>query len=178
MAVGFYVNIDSCIGCRTCQVACKDRHNIQIAGPRLRRVDSYEAGEYPEAGTFHTSISCNHCDSPACTAACPTGAMYKDEATGVVLHDDDVCIRCQACVNACPYGAPQENPIERTMVKCDMCAARQDRSDTPACVLACPMKVLSVMDREEAEAMGAVREGAGLVQSETNPNLWFVPAKA
>ncbi len=88
MSLGFYVDLGSCIGCKTCQVACKDRRDIQVAGPRLRRVDTFECGTYPEVGLFHLNISCNHCESPACVANCPTGAMYKD-ADGTVQHDDE-----------------------------------------------------------------------------------------
>ena len=152
MAVGFYINTDSCIGCRTCQVACKDRHNIQIAGPRLRRVDSFEAGTYPDGGVFHTTISCNHCDNPACTAACPTGAMYKDEATGVVLHDDDMCIRCQTCVRVCPYGAPQFIEQDDLIVKCDTCKALRETGKNPTCVDSCPMRAIEFGDIDELKA--------------------------
>ena len=72
MSLGFYVDVQRCIGCRTCQVACKDRHNLQSAGPRTRRVGSFECGTYPEVGLFHLTLSCNHCDDPACVAGCPT----------------------------------------------------------------------------------------------------------
>ena len=50
MSLGFYVDVQRCIGCRTCQVACKDRHNLQAAGPRTRRVGSFECETYPEVG--------------------------------------------------------------------------------------------------------------------------------
>ena len=65
MSLGFYVDVQRCIGCRTCQVACKDRHNLQAAGPRTRRVGSFECGTYPEVGMFHLTVSCDHCDDPA-----------------------------------------------------------------------------------------------------------------
>lgn len=120
MSLGFYVDLASCIGCKTCQVACKDRRDIQVAGPRLRRVDTFECGTYPEVAMFHLNISCNHCESPACVANCPTGAMYKDD-DGTVQHDDEACIGCQTCVNSCPYGARSSS--RRT---------RSSRSATPA----------------------------------------------
>lgn len=71
MSLGFYVDLASCIGCKTCQVACKDRRDIQVAGPRLRRVDTFECGTYPEVAMFHLNLSCNHCESPACVANAP-----------------------------------------------------------------------------------------------------------
>lgn len=73
-------------------MACKDRRDIQVAGPRLRRVDTFECGTYPEVAMFHLNLSCNHCESPACVANCPTGAMYKDD-DGTVQHDDEALHR-------------------------------------------------------------------------------------
>ncbi len=118
MSLGFYVDLASCIGCKTCQVACKDRRDIQVAGPRLRRVDTFECGTYPEVAMFHLNISCNHCESPACVANCPTGAMYKG-GDGTVQHDDEACIGCQTCVNSCPYGAPQFIEEDKIVQKCE-----------------------------------------------------------
>ena len=73
MSLGFYVNLQRCIGCKTCQVACKDRHDLQQAGPRPRRVGTFECGTYPDVDMFHLVVSCNHCERPACVAGCPPG---------------------------------------------------------------------------------------------------------
>ena len=152
MTLGFYFNQQNCIGCRTCQVACKDRLDIQVAGPRTRRVESYESGAFPAPGMFHTSVSCNHCDNPACVAACPTGAMFKDGATGVVLHNAADCIVCQSCVEACPYGAPQYYELEDRIVKCDTCKDLREAGMQPNCVAACPMRALDFGDVDELRA--------------------------
>ena len=56
MSLGFYVDLQRCIGCRTCQVACKDRRDLQSAGPRPRRVDSFECGTYPDVSLFHLAL--------------------------------------------------------------------------------------------------------------------------
>ncbi len=105
---------------------------------------------------------------------CPTGALQKRE-DGTVTHDVDVCIGCYSCVSICPYKAPQKNDINARMVKCDMCAQRLDNDDSPACVLACPMKVISVGEIEDFETRGAVKEGAGFEVHPTEPNIRFVP---
>lgn len=177
MSLGFYVDMERCIGCRTCQVACKDRRDLHMAGPRLRRVDSYESGAYPEVGMFHLVMSCNHCENPACTAACPTGAMYKDE-NGIVQHDDDLCIACQACVAACPYGAPQYIEADNMVQKCDACSALREAGKNPVCVDACPMRAIDFGEISELqERYGA--DGSALVSelpclepaSTTEPNL-------
>lgn len=159
MSLGFYFDGTRCVGCKSCQVACKDRFDLQLAGPRTRRVTTYETGAYPAAALFHTSISCNHCDDPACTRNCPTGAMYKD-ADGTVQHNDGRCIGCRMCILACPYHAPQYVEEERVVVKCDTCRPLREAGMNPVCVDACPMRALDFGDLDALEE----RYGAGLVR--------------
>ena len=86
MALGFYFDMTRCVGCRACQVACKDRNNLDI-GLLFRYAKTYETGSFPKVGMYNYSGSCNHCEHPACVTVCPTGAMYKAE-DGTVIHDD------------------------------------------------------------------------------------------
>ena len=86
MALGFYFDMTRCVGCRACQVACKDRNNLDI-GLLFRYAKTYETGSFPKVGMYNYSGSCNHCENPACVAACPAGALQKDPDTGIVLHD-------------------------------------------------------------------------------------------
>ena len=148
MSLGFYVDVQRCIGCRTCQVACKDRHNLQAAGPRTRRVGSFECGMYPEVGMFHLTVSCNHCDDPACVAGCPTGAMFKSD-DGTVQHVDDCCVVCRNCMITCPYGAPQFDPERKKMTKCDFCRDYLEQGLPPSCVAACPCRALDYGEYDE-----------------------------
>ena len=136
MSLGFYVDVQRCIGCRTCQVACKDRHNLQAAGPRTRRVGSFECGTYPEVGMFHLTVSCNHCDDPACTKVCPTGASHK-AADGTVQIDKSKCIGCQFCAMSCPYGVRYLNEEERVVEKCTLCEQKIAQGELPQCVSQC-----------------------------------------
>ena len=179
MALGFYVNMERCIGCRTCQVACKDRHDLQEAGVRPRRVESYEAGSYPDVTLFHTTISCNHCEDPACVKGCPTGAMHKAD-DGTVVHDDTRCVLCKMCMTTCPYGAPQYDPVKDMIVKCDSCKDLRDAGGVPNCVAACPMRAIEFGDMDQLR-----QEHGDSVTSElsvmpparyTNPNLLLEPA--
>ena len=75
MTLGFYHNQERCIGCGACQVACKDKFDIQAAGPRTRRVDTYESGDFPNCGIFTTSIGCNHCDLSCMRSRLPYGGQ-------------------------------------------------------------------------------------------------------
>lgn len=173
MSFGFYFDQTRCTGCRVCQIACKDRLGLEMAGPLPRRVTTFETGTFPEARLYHLSVGCNHCDTPACVANCPTGAMHQDE-NGLVLHDDEVCISCQTCVNSCPYGAPQYVEEQNLIVKCDSCKALREAGQNPVCVDACMMRALKFGDMDELVAeYGAelVNELPALGTPETNPNI-------
>jgi anaerobic dimethyl sulfoxide reductase subunit B (iron-sulfur subunit) len=137
----FFYNLDHCVGCGTCQIACKDTNNLPI-GILFRRVDSYETGFYPNASCYNFAATCNHCESPSCVAVCPTGAMYTDAVDGTTQHDDGMCIGCQYCVNACPFGNPRY--IKELMVvhKCDACIKLRAAGEEPACVASCPARAL------------------------------------
>ena len=175
MALGFYFNMENCIGCRTCQVACKDRHDMHSVGPRPRRVTTFECGSYPEVGMFTHVMSCNHCENPACVAACPAGALQKDPETGIVLHDAEVCITCKTCMEICPYGAPQFDEVANLIVKCDTCLDLRTAGMKPNCVAACPMRALDFGDLDDLRA----QYGDDLVSDlpflpsseETHPNV-------
>jgi ferredoxin len=73
---GFIHNNVDCIGCRACEIACKDKNGL-APGPRFRRVMYIEGGTYPEVFAFKVNMSCNHCAQPACLPTCPTGAIFK-----------------------------------------------------------------------------------------------------
>ena len=129
----FFHNTDTCIGCCACQVACKDKNNLQ-AGEFFRRVLLV----HPSDGgrDRFLSLSCSHCEDPACVAVCPNGAFYKAE-DGTVLHDDGKCIGCGKCVWACPFGEVSLS-IERGVAqKCDSCIDLRKEGKEPACVAAC-----------------------------------------
>ena len=72
MALGFYFDMTRCVGCRACQVACKDRCNLDL-GVLFRYAKTYETGSFPKVGMYNYSGSCNHCENPACVTVCPTG---------------------------------------------------------------------------------------------------------
>ncbi|WP_350454056.1 4Fe-4S dicluster domain-containing protein [Slackia heliotrinireducens] len=175
MSLGFYFDMQRCIGCRVCQIACKDRFGLELAGARMRRVETYEGGTFPKAAMYNTSIACNHCENPACVATCPTGAMFKAE-DGTVQHDDEACIKCQTCVNSCPYGAPQvADELDGLIVKCDSCKALRDANQNPVCVNACVMRALDFGEIDDLKAKygtDLVSEVPCMPSSDTtNPNI-------
>ena len=130
-------------------------------------------------GLFHLNISCNHCESPACVANCPTGAMYKDD-DGTVQHDDEACIGCQTCVNSCPYSAPQFIEEDKIVQKCDTCRALREAGHDPVCVEACPMRAIEFGDMDELRAAhpNAVSElPCTEAAATTGPNILWEPTR-
>ena len=97
----------------------------------FRRIYEYAGGDWQEDNgvwhqnvfAYYLSIACNHCEDPACTKVCPSGAMHKRD-DGFVVVNEDVCIGCRYCHMACPYGAPQYNAAKGHMTKCDGCHDR------------------------------------------------------
>lgn len=145
--LGFYFDMNRCVGCRTCQIACKDVNDLGV-GPLYRRVANFELGAFPSVSAFNYSATCNHCENPACVAVCPTGAMHKAD-DGTVQHDDDACLGCQYCVMACPYSVPQYLEERGITGKCDSCAGLRAQGEQPACVASCIMRCLDFGDLDE-----------------------------
>lgn len=167
--VGFIFNSDDCIGCRACEIACKNENQIPdtISWRKVNNIGS----------EMSLSVSCNHCDSPECFRVCPERAFTKRE-DGIVLIDDNLCTGCQLCVSACPYQAPQFNPETQKVSKCQMCYPRQDAGLPPACVEACTTRSLNIVDLNNFSDKTAVRTLPGFPDIQiTSPSIIFYPQK-
>lgn len=145
---GFYFDQTRCNGCKACQIACKDKHDLP-PGVTWRRVVEYSGGTWqvtgdtvrPSVFSYYTSVSCNHCEDPICVKVCPTTAMTQRD-DGTVYVDDTKCVGCRYCEWACPYSAPQFNAATGHMSKCDLCLDYRAAGQDPACVSACPARAL------------------------------------
>lgn len=182
--LGFAILSDRCSGCKTCQVACKDKNDLEI-GPKFRRVSEFAGGRWQQDSdgawhqntfAYYISVSCNHCDDPACVKGCPTGAMHKREDNGLVLVNQDVCIGCRYCEMRCPYGAPQFDPTKKVMSKCDGCIDLVNEGKQPICIDSCPQRALEFGTISELrKKYGNERDIAPLpVSTLTQPNIVIV----
>ena len=186
---GFYFDGTRCTGCKTCVLACKD-YNDLTEEVSFRNIIEYGGGEWKQDSNgcwttdtyaYHISIACNHCDNPACMANCPVDAYTKDEETGYVWSDHDICIGCGTCVKSCPYGAPAVDATLKKSVKCTMCYERVVDGKKPICVEGCSLRALDFGEIGELrKKYGEDAELAPLpAASETMPNIVFkLPANA
>lgn len=151
---GFLIDTKNCVGCHACEIACKNRNQLEV-GPRLRHVITIESGNFPDIAVTNVSMACMHCGKPACMEVCPTGAISKRSEDGIVVVDHNKCIGCHYCFFACPFGHPQYR-ADGTMFKCDLCLDRIQAGLEPACVKTCfydalhagPLSELSVLAKE------------------------------
>jgi formate dehydrogenase iron-sulfur subunit len=142
------VDITKCIGCRSCEQACKQVHGLpQDSEPKLSPTALTVIEEH---GDKFVRRMCMHCQDPACASACLVGALKKT-ALGPVTYDKSKCIGCRYCLVACPFNVPRYEwtKLAPYVTKCDMCSERQARGEQPACVEACPTGASVVGWRDE-----------------------------
>lgn len=152
---GMVIDLSRCTGCQTCVVTCQ-MHNNQRPSVAWGTVDSFESGEWPNADRGYVPHACMHCDNAACVDACTTGASTQGD-DGVVLIDYEICMGCETCIEACPYGARQISPLDEwyfdaaepapyesegvqrggVAEKCIFCHERTTAGEKPYCVQGC-----------------------------------------
>lgn len=158
-------------------------------------------GKYPTVRKLFLPVLCNHCDSPPCRDACPTGATIKRKEDGIVLIDYDKCIGCRACMAACPYDArtyvrkidgyfptqgltPNEeigcgNQEKGVVTKCILCFERVKLGKEPACIEVCPPKAryFGDLDDPDSQVSQLITNNRGnQLRSEegTNPSVYYI----
>ncbi len=171
----FFVDVNRCVGCYTCAMACKNTYQVE-PGIAWRNLQSVEDPSFPHRDLAFYSLACNHCEKPACAAACPEKAIYKREKDGAVVIDIDKCTGEKKCITECPYGVPKFNQKTAQAEKCHMCYARQDAGKQPGCVQSCPTGALTLVNLAEKKE-GAVSFPPGFKKTDIGPSTRFRLAK-
>ena len=135
-------DLNRCVGCLGCIVACKTVNDVRVGSFRnkvLRQgpFPREEGGNWPDIDMYFLPVSCQHCASPECVTVCPTGASHINEEDGTVQIDKDQCIGCGACLTACPYGCRYVDVDTSVAEKCDLCASITSEGGLPQCVTQC-----------------------------------------
>lgn len=186
--VGFFTDPTLCIGCKACEVACKEWNQLPDDGYTFsghsydntgelgastwrhvkfvefeERVGAQLAGLAGDLGWMFLSDVCKHCERAGCLEACPTGAIARNEV-GAVFIQDDVCNGCGYCVVSCPFGVvdrrPSPQPGAGGAFKCTLCYDRQIEGLVPACAKTCPTESIAFgpLDELRERARGRVAE--------------------
>ncbi len=198
------IDIKRCFGCQTCAVACKMANGMPkgVAYSKVLTVGGSfidtARGSYPDCSLEYLPFQCQHCEKPACMAACPTGATQQRD-DGIVSIDGELCIGCASCIEACPYegvrtlleGAPDyyldmvvgeaDAPAHRggTVEKCTFCYNLVDRGEPPACMQLCPGRARHWGDLDDPES-GISRAIAGREydflheEAGTSPKIYYL----
>lgn len=167
--LGVLCDTTRCIGCRSCEVACAEAHGLPVpdvardealaaerttSETQLTVVNRYQTSK----GEVFVKKQCMHCWQPACTAACLTNAMYKTDV-GPVIWRGNKCMGCRYCMVSCPFDIPkfEYDSANPRIQKCDMCWARLEKGEKPACVAACPTDALMFGRKRELMEIARVR---------------------
>jgi formate dehydrogenase iron-sulfur subunit len=198
-AKGFFTDTSLCIGCKACEVACKQWNQLPADGYALtghsydntghlgattwRHVQFIEQakanGKREDQRWLMMSDVCKHCANAACLEACPTGALVRTEY-GTVYVQQDICNGCGFCVPACPFGvidrAPKEGQFEAgTAHKCTLCYDRLKDDMTPACAKSCPTASIQFGDIDELRQRARRRLAELHARGETRAQLYGMP---
>jgi formate dehydrogenase iron-sulfur subunit len=181
-AKGFFTDTTVCIGCKACEVACKQwnqlpddglsftamsyDNTVQLGASTWRHVSFVErtvplGGQSTGLGDFSwllMSDVCKHCKSAGCLEACPTGAIVRTEFDSVYVQPD-VCNGCGYCVVACPFGVIDRREDDGRAWKCTLCYDRLQEGLTPACAKACPTESIAFGDVDELRHRAQQRIG-------------------
>jgi len=191
----FLTDSTLCIGCKACEVACKEWNGIEddgfnwsgnsydntgaVGASTWRHVKFVEnapepgfGGNAPELNSWSFSSDvCKHCENAGCLEACPTGAIVRTEFGGVFVQPD-VCNGCGYCVVSCPFGVVERRGDDGRAFKCTFCYDRQKVGLVPACAKACPTESIKFGEieslRSEAKERLAELHGRGMEDA----NLW------
>ncbi len=182
--MGFFTDTSICIGCKACEVACKEwnqvpedglnwtghshDNTIGLSADSWRHVAFIEqrvpVGEHQpnfqrEGEGFRWLMSsdvCKHCTHAACLDVCPTGALFRTEF-GTVVVQQDICNGCGYCVPACPYGVIDKREEDGRVFKCTLCYDRLGAGQEPACAKACPTDSIQFGELTELRERAAGR---------------------
>ncbi len=174
----FLTDSTLCIGCKACEVACKEWNDVPADGygwsghsydntialghSTWRHVKFVEStcGSHQQSGTIpdwqFSSDVCKHCEHAGCLEGCPTGAIVRTEFGGVFVQED-VCNGCGYCVVTCPFGVIDRRPGDGRAFKCTFCYDRQKAGLKPACATACPTESILFGTLPEMQAKAAAR---------------------
>src|SRR5258708_31946822 len=192
--VGFFTDSSICIGCKACEVACKEWNHVPVDGLNFLGSSYDNTGELGANSWRHVAFIeqnrpvaadgsggmrwlmnsdvCKHCAHAACLEVCPTGALMRTEF-GTVVVQSDVCNGCGYCVSACPFGVIERREGDGRAWKCTLCYDRIGDGQEPACAKACPTQSIQFGPVDELRDRARLRVDALHEAGETGARLYL-----
>jgi formate dehydrogenase iron-sulfur subunit len=193
--MGFYTDTTVCIGCKACEVACKEWNQLPSSVDLLMSGDSYDntrrldgthwrhtkfieqfSEDRSDGRWLMMSDVCKHCVQAPCLEICPTGAIIRTEFDTVVIQSD-TCNGCRACISACPFGVIGVNEVSNTAQKCTLCYDRLQAGMEPACAQACPTDSIRFGPIRELKPLAEARVRQLHVLGEARAHLYGADEK-
>lgn len=178
---GYVIDPRRCIDCRACLVACRAENNVPLDHTRIWVYDQGVQGEFPNLTQQFVPYNCMHCDEPPCVEACPSQATYKRKEDGIVVIDQEACIGCGLCIEACPYHVRYLNPQTGKADKCNACLQRTQQGEMPACVATCLGGARLFGDLNDPNStVSQALQGAKTIKRlpavgvDTGPNIYYI----
>lgn len=180
---GFVIDLSRCIDCRACLVACSVENEVPMNHTRIWVHDLGLQGAFPDLQRTFAPYNCMHCENPPCTEVCVSGATYKDPDNGLVLVDQEACIGCGFCVDACPYNARYLDEARGVVDKCNACAQRLEVGLQPACVATCVggSRMFGDFNDSNSEVSIALKNARSVQKldyekdgHDTDPNIFYI----
>jgi formate dehydrogenase iron-sulfur subunit len=190
--MGFFTDTTVCIGCKACEVACKEWNELPASGGGVNVLSgqSYDNtarldGEHWRHVKFIEQFSedrkdgrwlmmsdvCKHCVQAGCLEVCPTGAIIRTEFDTVVIQAD-ACNGCRDCIPACPFGVIGMNPVNNVAQKCTLCYDRLKEGLTPSCAQACPTQSIAFGPIKDLRKRAADRVAALHAQGKSEAYIY------
>ena len=161
MAKILVVNQERCTGCCLCEMVCSVKKE-GVSDPSRARIHVVKW----EMEGFYLPMFCQHCEEPVCAAVCPVNAIEKDESTGRVVTNLDLCIGCRTCIFACPLGGVGFDSKTQKILRCDLCDGE------PTCVEFCDTKAIQYVDSSKVQTRkmrGVAEKLYRVLKAATNP---------
>jgi len=156
MSKVLHIDLNRCISCMGCEIACMRVHGSDKSNIFVTLID----------GRFSIPFSCRHCEKSPCVKVCPTDALEKTPE-GAVIHHSMKCIGCTLCAVVCPFGIIQLDTVNKVIQKCDLCIDRLRAGKLPACASTCPARAITydefdnIMEKVRKRRAMSILSGVG-----------------
>ncbi len=153
------VNRELCFNCHTCEVACKQEHDVPLGVNWIRVITVGPREVNGKLALDFIPMTCRHCLKAPCIEVCPVEGALVKLLNGAVIVESSLCIGCMACADACPFHVIVADPVKQVAAKCNLCLHLIEKGLKPSCVKHCPSGCLQFGETNEIIAQRRFQKG-------------------